>query len=505
MRFWIPIDSIEKSKNKEGKEVMRLAGIASTYDEDTDGEFLDPNGFDYNYFKDYGHVNWNHMATEDPSKIAGYPSKVEINKSGMYVEVDLLHNKIGKQIYELAQAYKEHPESNRGLGFSVEGRAIERDTVNPKIVKKAKITGLAITHQPKNCSTYADIIKSMSGKAEMKNKQKEKEDSDEDEDDAEIAESISENENESIEKTDTVSIRPSTPEALDNEMKVLDYPIPNSNVVKKSLSKKELKDNLSIILKDSSTVEIIKNLLNMKNKEELEKAVKPVEVIEEQDEISKAFANLGIEGVTIKKAQDSDKMESQSDSSNEEDETGEGEDEDVEDKEESDGAEGSKIKKSTYVDADLIKSLVDELHIMRVDNTEMSSRATDIAKSQAVIIKGLYDQMNQLRESVNELRNQPMQRKSITRTPIEHLEKSFAPDLETVQTQNRLTSNQVNLYDKIQVTELLFDLFKKSNNDGDKAASSRIENTIAHYDMYTKLPDDIMHRIRIEKGIEIVS
>jgi hypothetical protein len=36
---------------------------------------------------------------------------------------------------------------------------IERDSLNPKIIKKAKITGCAITHMPKNSNTFMEIVK----------------------------------------------------------------------------------------------------------------------------------------------------------------------------------------------------------------------------------------------------------------------------------------------------------------------------------------------------------
>jgi hypothetical protein len=46
------------------------------------------------------------------------------------------------------------------LGFSIEGKAVERDPLNKQRVTKAKITGVAVTHMPKNAQTFADIVKS---------------------------------------------------------------------------------------------------------------------------------------------------------------------------------------------------------------------------------------------------------------------------------------------------------------------------------------------------------
>ena len=41
--FWCPLDIQKAAIDPEtGQEIMRLGGIASTSDEDSDGEFLDP-------------------------------------------------------------------------------------------------------------------------------------------------------------------------------------------------------------------------------------------------------------------------------------------------------------------------------------------------------------------------------------------------------------------------------------------------------------------------------
>lgn len=157
-KFWCPVE-ISKGKDKDGKEVMRLGGIASTMDKDADGEFLDPSGFDISDFKKSGVVNWHHQAKNSPATIIGEPYKAEIRKDGFYVETDLYPNSdLAKEVYALAEVLQKDSKTRR-LGYSIEGTVIERDVTNPKIVKQAKITGLAITHMPKNPQTFADIIK----------------------------------------------------------------------------------------------------------------------------------------------------------------------------------------------------------------------------------------------------------------------------------------------------------------------------------------------------------
>lgn len=156
--FYCPVE-ISKAKDEEGNEIMRLGGIASTMDEDSDGEFLDPSGFEIEDFQKLGVINWHHQSTKSPATIIGEPSRVEIRKDGFYVECDLYRSsELAREVYDLAQVMQKDSKS-RKLGYSIEGSVIERDEENPKIVKKARITGLAITHMPKNPKTFAEIIK----------------------------------------------------------------------------------------------------------------------------------------------------------------------------------------------------------------------------------------------------------------------------------------------------------------------------------------------------------
>src|SRR5690606_2837507 len=48
---------------------------------------------------------------------------------------------------------------DRRMGFSIEGKALDRDPLNPKRITKARITGVAITASPKNPNTLMSIVK----------------------------------------------------------------------------------------------------------------------------------------------------------------------------------------------------------------------------------------------------------------------------------------------------------------------------------------------------------
>lgn len=171
--FYCPVD-IVKATDKDGKEIMRLEGIASTMDEDSDGEFLDPAGFEISDFKKVGLVNWHHQASDSPKTIIGEPYLAEIRKEGFYVGSELYpSSELAKEVYELAEVMQKDSKS-RKLGYSIEGTVLERDEKNPKIVKRAKITGIAITHMPKNAKTFAEIIKACNaGKLEKDSNEEE--------------------------------------------------------------------------------------------------------------------------------------------------------------------------------------------------------------------------------------------------------------------------------------------------------------------------------------------
>lgn len=270
--FWCPLD-ITKAKNDKGEEVMRLGGIASTMDKDADGEFLDPSGFDIKEFKKSGVVNWHHQAKNSPATIIGEPHKAEITKKGFYVETDLYPSSdLAQEVYTLAKTLAKDSKSRR-LGYSIEGSVIERDVANPKIVKQAKITGLAITHMPKNAQTFADIIKGedpcwdgyeMYGTKDKNGKT--------------VPNCIKKDEDEDVEKTlDTTAGRATMPESVDG------YKV-------KNVSQEVMYDKIFDTFPGIS-IEKAEQVFELLNK--IKKAMATGKTIETQD-LEKAMAHLGL-------------------------------------------------------------------------------------------------------------------------------------------------------------------------------------------------------------------
>lgn len=162
--FWCPIGRIEKATDEAGEPVMRIGGIASTMDKDADGEYLDPSGFDVEPLKNSGMVNWHHQAKNSPAAIIGEPSKVELRPEGLWIESDLYASSpMANEVYELAKTLEENSKTRR-LGYSIEGKVLKRGSNDKKSplynkIVKAVITGVAVTHMPKNPHTFVNIIK----------------------------------------------------------------------------------------------------------------------------------------------------------------------------------------------------------------------------------------------------------------------------------------------------------------------------------------------------------
>jgi len=165
-KFFVPIE-IQKADDGSEQGKMMIAGIASTPDLDADDEMLDPTGFDLSFFLNHGYFNYNHRGSVDPSSIVGEPTKAFVKGKKLHVEGFLYpHSEKARKVYALAQTL-EKSSSNRRLGFSIEGKVVERDVFDPRKVKKAKITGCAITPTPKNSNTLLSLIKGEYDDTEM--------------------------------------------------------------------------------------------------------------------------------------------------------------------------------------------------------------------------------------------------------------------------------------------------------------------------------------------------
>lgn len=155
-KFVIPA---EIKKGKDGE--WRVSGVASTSSVDRQGEVIIPEGIDATPIaKGKGFFNWDH--DNSPENTVGVLDSYKKTGAGMFVEGRLFKNHTrAKAVYEIMSSLNKGDTGR--VGMSVEGKVIERDPVNPSIIRRCLIKNVALTMNPVNQDTYADIIKSMSG------------------------------------------------------------------------------------------------------------------------------------------------------------------------------------------------------------------------------------------------------------------------------------------------------------------------------------------------------
>lgn len=162
--FCVPIDDewIQKASKESGDkryEKMIISGMGSDSSTDSDEEILEPDGYILDRFLKYGIVNWEHLAKKDPTAIIGEPIEAKVKNNEFYIKAKLykdvpLARKVWDTMINLNKS-----ESTRKIGWSIEGKSLMKDPINPKRIIKALITGISLTMMPKNTNTWADIVK----------------------------------------------------------------------------------------------------------------------------------------------------------------------------------------------------------------------------------------------------------------------------------------------------------------------------------------------------------
>lgn len=157
--FWLPmeISKAEGPKDKKGNKRRWIEGIASTKDVDLQLETVEQHGIDFSYFLKHGYFNNDHKPGFE-NKV-GQPVECKVTKEGLWTKGYLFENhKVADAIWELANAL-EASQSDRKLGFSIQGKVIRR--AGRKILK-CWIQDIAITAAPINTNTWLDVVKSLS-------------------------------------------------------------------------------------------------------------------------------------------------------------------------------------------------------------------------------------------------------------------------------------------------------------------------------------------------------
>ena len=153
MEIYLPLNlesDIIKNDDGEDEEKWYVRGYASTPDLDLQGEIVQPQGIDINYFVKSGWINYEHK--QGAEYTVGAPTEnsyIDMNR-GLFVEAVLFKdNKHAQSMWELANNIKKEG-VNRNLGFSIEGFVNKRNDAQAHVIEDIVIRNVAITTNPAN-------------------------------------------------------------------------------------------------------------------------------------------------------------------------------------------------------------------------------------------------------------------------------------------------------------------------------------------------------------------
>lgn len=166
--FGMPLETLKSAA--EGTDGRRgLKGVASTPKKDLQDESVIQKGMDLRYFLEHGYFNDDHKPGAQ-NKV-GQPTKAIIKKVkprngpevlGLWTEGYLwkagLHDG-ADNLWELANAIQQTPDSTRSMAFSIQGKVLVRE--GKKIVK-AWVQDIAITPSPINTDTWLELCHNLS-------------------------------------------------------------------------------------------------------------------------------------------------------------------------------------------------------------------------------------------------------------------------------------------------------------------------------------------------------
>ena len=144
----IPDDIYKAAKDAKGDEKydnMIIYGLASDSGKDSEGEIMEPNGFQIDDFLKSGLINLEHFTTRkgDPAYWIGEPLEGHIKDNKFFVKAKLWKaSQLARNFWDTCLIMKASG-STRKPGFSIEGKALERHPLNKMRVTKAKINHLA--------------------------------------------------------------------------------------------------------------------------------------------------------------------------------------------------------------------------------------------------------------------------------------------------------------------------------------------------------------------------
>lgn len=148
-------------QKSETDEYFEIEGLASTDDKDLEGEILKQNFDLSSILAGKGYLNDDHgnnYPNKDHARI-GVIDEAKITPAGLWIK-----GKVWKD-HPASVSFKNELKHKPGMvQFSIEGYSQKRTGANRGTVNKAYVTGVALTRNPVNPYTYAQLAKSLTGK-----------------------------------------------------------------------------------------------------------------------------------------------------------------------------------------------------------------------------------------------------------------------------------------------------------------------------------------------------
>lgn len=157
----IPLELV-KGESDEDTE-WKVQGIASTGDTDLQGEIVEQAGLDISALQaGRGLFNYDHQ--KGPENVLGIIEDAKFmthdGKKSLFVEGYLFkHQERSKAFRNILKSIKKG--SGSRVHMSIEGKILDRDLSNPRKIKKARIDKVALTLDPVNPYTFAELCKSL--------------------------------------------------------------------------------------------------------------------------------------------------------------------------------------------------------------------------------------------------------------------------------------------------------------------------------------------------------
>jgi hypothetical protein len=161
--------NIDLAKSEDASDSKRyIDGLASSEDLDAQGEAVVQKGMILDPLLKSGWINWDHL--QGAKYLIGEPTEAQVVRIEDHPRLRTRAVSKGAGLYFKGFLYKGHPEAEavwyhlnnpertRPLAYSIQGRTLERDGHR---LTKCELRHMAVTHQPVQKKSFADICKSM--------------------------------------------------------------------------------------------------------------------------------------------------------------------------------------------------------------------------------------------------------------------------------------------------------------------------------------------------------